>query len=222
MSLFFPIREVSTSCRSLLERIITPHKLDSKHDLELDFTKLYVGGCSWQSWWEGGGVVDPELRICEAVPSREYRLWKAAKSNERFFCPFLPSSLQWVGCWGQLASESAPLRKLPASAGPTLTMRKGVWSQCGTQCWVCQPTMRCYVWGRWAGQPHWGLPAWKESRVKTAGKWQQHVISCQMFVREDWGLWYYLADGVFKPGGRQRADPLQFWLLPDANAEQEQ
>ena len=93
------------------------------------------------------------------------RLWKGTKPNERFFLPPLSPLYRAASSCGGSRRLWERWQHLPAE----LTMRKGVWPQC----WVCPSTMAAMS----PGQGHWGQPAWNESRVKMAGKWQWATLS---------------------------------------------
>ena len=117
MSLFFPIRETAeaesfgqlsfspwkNNHSSPFSRQSTSSKIENMalNLILSDMRKRMIWECSWKSWWEGGGVADPELRISEAAPSAENRLWKGTKPNERFFWPFFSPVCCWLAAAGQ-------------------------------------------------------------------------------------------------------------------------
>ena len=169
MSLLLPIREID--CQLSVSPSKNNHSPPGSQNMaqHLILHYCWVGGCCWQSWWEGqAGVPDPELRISEGAPSREYRLWKAAKPDEKFFWPFFFSSV--------LPFSSSVLPRA-AAAGRWGGSFEKAGSICWCWCWQCgrgfghnvehnvgyvNPHNASYVWGRRAGQRHWGEPAWKE------------------------------------------------------------
>ena len=183
------------------------------------------GGCSWQSWWKTADLVesveDPNSGTCESAPARVQTLKGTKPPNKRFFSLFfwLPSAL---------TGSSWPVSRLLWESLQHLLLRSDNAEGGLVTMWNTMSGMsthnESYVRARRAGQRHWGEPTWKESRVKMAGKLQQHVKGLLQFTfspnvcesaREDInGRWW-----VVQARWQAAADPLQFWLLPNGQEE---
>ena len=153
MSIFFPIRELQLNLPQLSTFQRTKNKWPQIFQNKTHGTDQRYGVL-------GNPDAILVLRKVEAAPNRAQETLKGNETQRKvFFSPLSPLYRAASSCRGR-----RPLwerwQHLPAE----LTMRKGVWPQC----WVCPSTMAAMS----PGQGHWGQPAWNESRVKMAGKWQ--------------------------------------------------